>query len=181
MEDGTGLPNADSYASIAAADAYLDKYGYTSWSSLDDEAKAVALRRGTQYVDLTYGSKWRGERLKGREQALDWPRTGVVDCDGVDVPSNAVPQEVVYATMEAALRESQNPGVLLPSVAATAIQKRVQIGQLEVEWFDPRSGGGGSSGVGVSIPVVNNLVAGLLTDCGASLSGGLGMAWLSRA
>lgn len=181
VEDGTGLPNADSYAAIATADVYLDKYGYSSWANLDDDSKAIALRRGTQYVDLVYGSRWRGTRKMGRAQALDWPRIDVYDCEGVPVPSDAVPYEVVYATIEAAWREGNEFGFLLPDATTTQIEKRVQVGQLSVEYFDPRTATGVSGSTNPEIPVIEDLVANLLTDCGRSSQGGIGMGWLARA
>lgn len=181
VETGAGLPNADSYASIDTADAYLSNYGYVTWDAATDDMKSAALRRGTQYVDLTYGARWRGTRKNGRGQALDWPRFGATDCDGVPVPDDAVPLEIVNATIEAARRENANPNSLFPDSVPTKVQKRVQIGALEVEYFDPRVATG-STGTTPQIPVIDELVANLLLDCG-QLSGGsgTGMNWLTRA
>lgn len=95
VEDGTGLPNADSYISLADARAYAANYGYTL---PDDDTEAdVALRQGTVYVDL---NDWKGERLT-TTQSLDWPRTDVY-CHGVLVPSDSVPLNVQHAQVVAA-------------------------------------------------------------------------------
>lgn len=72
VEDGTGLPTAESYASVAFADAYHTAFGNTTWTGADSE-KEIALRKATQYLDTEYsfvGSK------KLPAQALEWPRVG---------------------------------------------------------------------------------------------------------
>jgi hypothetical protein len=43
-ETGAGLPNADSYASLAAADARCASLGVTAWAALAESAKEIALR-----------------------------------------------------------------------------------------------------------------------------------------
>jgi hypothetical protein len=72
VEDGTGLPDADSYVSVAACDAYHAAMGNDGWDATVS-AKEVALRRATQYVDSRY--RFRGAPLNVN-QALDFPRIG---------------------------------------------------------------------------------------------------------
>lgn len=72
VEDGTGLLAAESYISVADADAYLAAMGRTAWSAAGAPAKEVALRKATQYIDVNY--KFRGARVKGDLQALEFPR-----------------------------------------------------------------------------------------------------------
>ena len=92
VEDGTGLPDAESYASVAQADTYFAARGVVAWSGTD-AAKEAALRRATDYMAAVFGRLWRGWRASDT-QALDWPRTG---WDGV-------PAAVQRACMELALR-----------------------------------------------------------------------------
>lgn len=72
VEDGTGLTSANTYASVAVADAYHTAMGNTTWTGTD-ASKEIALRRATQYLDNRYS--YRGERLTST-QALEWPRVG---------------------------------------------------------------------------------------------------------
>lgn len=70
VEDGTGLSTAETFVSVADADAYHLAIGNTGWTGTD-AAKEIALRRAAQYIDTRY--KYRGER-KNLNQALEWPR-----------------------------------------------------------------------------------------------------------
>lgn len=73
VEDGTGLPNAESYISVADADAYLAARGLVAWTPLDTALKEQALRRATDYMSEFYGRRWEGYRVTST-QSLDWPR-----------------------------------------------------------------------------------------------------------
>lgn len=97
VEDGTGLVNADSYVDIAFADAYLASMGVTAWQSLQQDKKGVLLVKATDYVDNTY--RWRGRKLT-QEQALQFPREGLVDNDGNDV--TGIPRALKQAVCMAA-------------------------------------------------------------------------------
>lgn len=73
VEDGTGKADAESYASVADADAYLAKRGNTTWADLDQGVKEAALVKASDYLTATYTLRWSGVR-KTTTQALDWPR-----------------------------------------------------------------------------------------------------------
>lgn len=73
VEDGTGMPNAESYVSVATADAYHAAMGNTEWAEAETTAKEVALRRGTQYIDTRYAFV---SEPRNATQALAWPRVG---------------------------------------------------------------------------------------------------------
>ena len=47
VEDGTGMETAESYASVAQADARLAALGMTNWATLTTTEKEQALRRAT--------------------------------------------------------------------------------------------------------------------------------------
>lgn len=108
-----GASNADSYASLAEADAYFLARGVTAWTGAD-AAKEAALRRATSYLDNQYRDRWIGVRT-AQAQALAWPRVDggrgryrgftqyLTDADGFDIASDAVPVQVKQAAMEAAL------------------------------------------------------------------------------
>lgn len=97
VEDGTGLTTAETYVTVAVADAYHTAMGNTGWTGTD-AAKEVALRRAAQYIDTRY--TYRGVRVN-LNQALEWPRS-LYETDG-RTESWPVPN-LKAACCEAALR-----------------------------------------------------------------------------
>ena len=159
IEIGEGLPNAESYISAAAFAAYAAAY----WPAAPaDDASVVesALRRATLYIDGRYAARWPGRRVKGRAQALAWPRAGVIDRGGHHVPLYAVPGEVVRATAEAALRELAKPGSLTPDTVPGKTVRRITAGPVEVEY-----GEGGS--LRPVVTIIEEILAPLLTPVSA--------------
>jgi len=163
-----GDANADSYASLAQADAWHDGRGNADWAALTEAAKEAALRRATTWIDATYGSRLGGLPVYPRVQALAWPRTGATDTDGYVVPSDAIPVEIVRATAEAALREALTPGSLSPDYVASEAVVREKVGPLEVEY----RGSSGASSVSPVLTIVDGLLAPLL---GRNSRGGMRM------
>ncbi len=94
-----GAATANSYASVAEADAYLAVRGDTStWTALTTGAKESKLQWAAIYLDtLTF----KGTRSTST-QALQWPRIGVVDRDGFDV--DGIPQALKNAQAEMAFQ-----------------------------------------------------------------------------
>lgn len=120
VENGTGLPDAETYISVADADTYFAARGNAAWAALTTEAKEAALRLATDYMEAEYGPRWRGERLKAK-QALSWPR-------GVE----GVPEAVRRANAELAVRASAGP--LLADQGPAVKQETV--GPLSVTYAD---------------------------------------------
>lgn len=159
VEDGTGLANADSYVSLTDAAAYATARGLT-WTGTDAE-KEVALRVATSFIDANYRGRFSGRRLRGYAQALEWPRSYAYTA--LDPPeaiaSDAVPREVVAATVEVASRERANPGSMSPDVTTSQIIKKVSVeGAVSVEYADP----GGAYDQGVVITSLDGILAPIL-------------------
>lgn len=153
VEDGSGLPNANSFVSLAFADAYHEERGNTAWTSVansPDDRKTEALIRGFDYINTSYTGQWPGTKLKGRAQSAQWPRKGAVDESGEPIEEDEVPIEVKQAQCEAALRELQEPGSLSPDVVGTARILREKVGDLEVQYADATS-------ASASIPVITTI------------------------
>lgn len=127
VENGSGLVNAESYASVADADARQTALGNTTWTGTD-AAKESALRRATEYMEQAYRTRWKGTRLT-RAQALSWPRYGAI-VDTWDVPLTEVPADVVSACIDLALRALA--GDLNPDLERAVIREKV--GSLETEY-----------------------------------------------
>jgi hypothetical protein len=113
-----GAANADSYATVAEADAYFLTRGITAWTGAD-AVKEPALRRATTYLDNQYRGKWIGIAT-GETQALAWPRIdGYRDIyraytypltgpEGFAIADDVIPTQVKNATIEAALLAMAN-------------------------------------------------------------------------
>lgn len=149
---------ADSYATLAEADAWHEARGNAAWADLTEAVREQALRRATTWVDATYGSRFIGVPGYPRVQALAWPRTGATDAGGYAVAADSIPVEIVRATAEAALREALSPGSLSPDYVASAAVVREKVGPLEVEY----RGSSGASAVQPVLTVVDGLLAPLL-------------------
>ncbi len=118
-EDGTRPANANAYASVADADAYVDSrpYGATEWAAQTADGKARCLITATVMIDSFF--QFTG-RKAGTPQALQWPRAYAVNPDASgynpDSPftglgtsegyfaTNEIPTDLLRATCEQALQ-----------------------------------------------------------------------------
>jgi hypothetical protein len=85
---GTELGYGPFLASLAASD--LDAFA----------------RLACQYLDLAW--RWNGSRAVVG-QPLEWPRSGVLDRDGVSIPSDVVPSEVLDAQVLLTVEQLHGP------------------------------------------------------------------------
>lgn len=138
VEDGTGLYNANSFLSLADFKTYCGDRGYDISTYTDAEMEA-ALVRATQH--LSEGYHWKGHRRKPRDyedptqdQALEWPRIGVVDGDGYSVPDDVIPRGIKWATAEEAFYELQNPGAFAPAHTSNNVVKTEKVGPMSVTY-----------------------------------------------
>ena len=129
VEDGSGLATADALVSLAFCDTYHTDRGNTAWTGLDAD-KEGAIRRASFFLSNSYA--WEGRRVKGRNQALAWPRAGVSDAEGLGILSTEVPTEVQQACAEAALRELVTVGALTPDYTPSERQSSVKAGPVSV-------------------------------------------------
>lgn len=99
VETGTGDSDANSYTSVAFADDYIsiNTFASAQWEALDDEVKERLLVRASKYFDRMI--KWEGERVE-EESGLRWPRSGVFDADGLEIPSDMIPLVLQEAVAE---------------------------------------------------------------------------------
>lgn len=133
VEDGSGLSTANSYSSVADADSYVADHGAdTVWSAASDDDKETALILGTQFIDLLYATRFKGVK-ENNENALCFPRMGCTDEDGYDIYSDVVPNKIVYAAIEAAVRSingddflamQSNPGLIKSETKKIAVLEK---------------------------------------------------------
>ena len=136
VETGQGLPNSESYISVADADTYHSNRGNTDWAALTTGEKERLLRIATDYMVAVYRLRWDGYRYVNT-QALDWPRIYVPIRDICSVNAypeyvdfDIVPTQVKNACAEFALKA--NSETLLEDQAQQTIREKV--GPIEVEY-----------------------------------------------
>lgn len=105
VEDGTGLPTANSYVDVAEFDAYWLDRNREDLVDAQPEVKEAALILATDWLDLSF--RWVGVRKVSDPalgpQALEWPRQSVIDPYTLElVDEDSVPVEIRRAAIEAA-------------------------------------------------------------------------------
>lgn len=100
VEDGTGKADAQSYLSVADADAYFSDRGVSAWSGVD-AVKASALISATEYIDIRWGKFLKGILEFKDTQALLFPRINLYDDQGRHI--TGIPDRLERATAEYAL------------------------------------------------------------------------------
>lgn len=134
VEDGSNVAAAESLASVAYADTYHSNRGNTDWAALGTPAKEQALRKATDYMGQAYRTRWAGYRTH-TTQSLDWPRALVqikdVNCIGVYVNQDSIPEEIKKACCELALMSLD--GSLAPNVERETASESV--GDISVSYF----------------------------------------------
>ena len=101
IEDGTGKPDAESYASAEDLALYAVKFGTVIPAGVPEQE--ALLRRAALAMD---GKTWKGRKMSS-EQALAWPRRGVeLDCQ--IKPDNYLPARIQYGQMALAAEIHQD-------------------------------------------------------------------------
>lgn len=136
VETGTASSTANSYASVAFADAYHENFGNPSaWSSLSDAEKEAALRAATRYLDARYRGQWKG-LIVDRRQRLSWPRQNVELADGFYYEHTEIPEPLKEACSMLALEHVNAANGLMPNLSAgtgTVKKEKNKLGELEEE------------------------------------------------
>lgn len=160
VENGSGLSDAESYASVSDSTAYHSALGNTSWAVLSSTLQEQALRRATIYLVGKYRLRWAGSRMT-TSQSLDWPRSLVPVADTPYksyYPNNVVPKEVVDACCSMAIRAAD--GELLSDQSQRAAS--VTVGPISTS-FEP------GSTVATQYPEIDALLRPLLKSGGGQI------------
>lgn len=135
VEDSTGVPGAESYATVAACDAYWAARAHTAfattWAAATTANKEGSLREATQYLEATWGPFYRGER-RGYVQGLLWPRSNALDDAGYPLPD--LPQEIIRAVCELAARAASARLADDAARGGKITSERRKVGQIEKEF-----------------------------------------------
>lgn len=99
VETGIADSDANSYASVAFADDYMEANTHvsTEWFNLEEEDKQRLLVRSSKMLDVRF--KWNGQRME-QDSGLAWPRAGVFDVDGFLIHDDVIPRILQEATVE---------------------------------------------------------------------------------
>lgn len=161
VEDGSNVPDANSYASVATIRTYLSNRGVTL--PADDDSVAAMIIQGMDYL-ATKACEYQGTRTyTDPPQSLDWPRTGVV-LNGLAFPEDQIPQQLIAALGQ--LVKAVNSGIdLMPSTTAADYVTREKVGPIETEYADPTL-----VGMSPSLSAVDAFLAPLFGEC-ASFKG----------
>ncbi|MCC7271411.1 MAG: hypothetical protein IT561_02005 [Alphaproteobacteria bacterium] len=148
VETGSGVAGADSYLSLAEADAHHAAHGAAAWAEALTATREAALRRATTGIDGLFAGRWKGAKaVPWTTNTLAWPRRAVVNGDGgAIVGADQIPFALKVAVAEGARLELEQPGAL---VEATRAVRRFALGPLEVEFA-----GGPAAPPAVALPLV---------------------------
>jgi hypothetical protein len=131
LDATVGGSAADTYGTLAEADAYFTARQSAAWGS-SNAVKEYALIKAATFLDNVYRGRWKGLKANST-QARAWPRSGVQDVDGYAVSAEAIPQQVKNAQFEAAKLIAA--GTEMEATIERAV-KREQVGSLSVEYMD---------------------------------------------
>lgn len=123
VEDGSGVANANSYVSEAELTTFA---GNRNITLVGDTSELLI-----QAMDYIESLSYKGIK-KERDQALQWPRTGVY-IDGYYEDSDTIPEELKNALMQCAIAVDQGEDPLQNTPRNI---KRKKVGPLEIEYSD---------------------------------------------
>lgn len=118
VENGTGLVNADSMASVAELDAYLSAHGLAAVA--DVTTKEVALRLASEYADTV--RRYKGTTLSP-SQAFMFPREGLTDWSGHVITGVPVRLKngVLFLASQVLAGEALYENITAPEVASESV------------------------------------------------------------
>lgn len=166
VEDGSGLPAATSYVSVAEADVYFtpDLNYAATWGALTNEQKELSLAWASRILDQK--TDWKGNRAV-TTSGLRWPRSYAYDRDGILVDDGIVPPAVKQATCELAKYVRATDLTVGPDVENI---KRITVDVIEIEYQDQTAQS--------SVPTIINAI---LTGLGSLRVGGRGFGKIVKA
>jgi hypothetical protein len=126
VEDGSGVANANSFATLAQARDFAVMRGVTL--SNDDEVLKVLLIKATDWLK---SKSYLGEKTYAGQSYLPWPRSGLM-LDGEEFPENSVPLDIVNAAAQLCIEQAN--GITLDESQSGALVKKETVGPLSTEY-----------------------------------------------
>lgn len=122
---------ANSYVTLAEANAYFETVPHDEHWTGSDDAKNRVLITATRYLD---NFEYHGERCS-TTQALKWPRKEY-KVDGVKIDCTFIPQPVKNATFELAHSLLYKGEALVGTTGTQGTYEEVELGDLKVKFKD---------------------------------------------
>lgn len=122
---------ANSYVTLAEANAYFETVPHDEHWTGSDDAKNRVLITATRYLD---NFEYYGERCS-TTQALKWPRKEY-KVDGVKIDCTFIPQPVKNATFELAHSLLYKGEALVGTTGTQGTYEEVELGDLKVKFKD---------------------------------------------
>lgn len=125
VEDGSGVPDANSYTTVEFADAYFTDRGIVAWAGTESQ-KQGWLIQATSYIVTAFGSRLGCYTKLNEEQALPFP-----------TEETGMPPALLTATCEYAVRAKSGPLMPDPTVDASGfavVTTKKKVGPLEKEF-----------------------------------------------
>ena len=123
VEDGSGVPNANSYGDVAGLTAYAAARGVTIVG--DPEVLLI------KSMDVIEGESFRGYKSNS-EQALSFPRYGIT-IDGVVFDSDEIPKQLVEGQYELCIIIDEGND---PLNNTNRVKSSVSVGPISVTYKD---------------------------------------------
>lgn len=155
VEDGTGLPDSNSFVDVQFANDYFQLRGISEWTGSEDQKQAW-LVQATDYLSARF--RYKGEQLNSG-QALPFPRTG----NGFP----AMPVNLLKATCEYAIRSKNAPlapDIVVDDTGRAIAGKTEKVGPIEDSVTYATSGPGASIAMFRPYPAADMLLRGLITS-----------------
>ena len=131
--------NANSYVTLAEADAYFETVpSSTQWDNKQDDKKNRALIAATRWIDSFV---YYGDRCDDG-QALKFPRNNY-QVDGVELSCDLIPQNIKYAQFELARALANDTEAMTGNVGTDGNIEEVKLGDIQVK-YNIQSQGTGS-------------------------------------
>ena len=158
VENGSNVPNANSYVNQANAREYAVARGIDTLP-IDDDALAAMLIQAMDYIEAK-GCLFQGYPTN-TGQALSWPRTGVViNCQDFD--ANSIPKQLVGAQVQLAIAISKGVDIL-PTIKPSDFVIEETVGPITTKYSDPAKIALGD--MSANVTAVNVLLQPLMFTC----------------
>ncbi len=164
IEDGSVVPNANSFVTVADARTRAAIYGLTL-PVLDADAES-ALITGAMWIKQQE-SQLQGARIDAA-QTLSYPRTPVYLYTFLQA-SDFIPQELIDSQVIAAVEQGSITGSILTPLVRENIKKENLQGTGDIEYFN----GGSASSISANISTAFTILEPLTKSALSSSGGGL--------
>lgn len=137
VETGAGVPGANSYILASGAQEFLGLRGF------DISVTEGLLLRAMDHLSTI---RYLGTKTSS-DNPLPWPRTGVYDCEGLLIPPDSIPRQLINAQIWLAYQIDagndpgavQTPAVKSETVDVISVEYAVEEGQMSSEITGPMS------------------------------------------